>query len=144
MCSLHLFGTVCYIPGNYFASFPFLSFPFLSFFLGSEPNLVFNTDDNITTMQIGREQVAINEFAEALLVIPKTLAVNAAQDASELVAKLRSLHYQSQNEENKKDLTMYVSHLSIIIIINLSITCFLTFIVLWQPLYYYFIGLVWI
>ncbi len=108
MCSLHLFGTVCYIPGNYFASFPFLSFPFLSFFLGSEPNLVFNTDDNITTMQIGREQVAINEFAEALLVIPKTLAVNAAQDASELVAKLRSLHYQSQNEENKKELTMYV------------------------------------
>eukprot|EP00960_Hanusia_phi_P035519 751764-Hanusia_phi.AAC.4 len=43
-----------------------------------------------------REQMAIAEFAQALLVIPKTLAVNAACDATELVAKLRADHYHSQ------------------------------------------------
>jgi len=43
-----------------------------------------------------RHQLAIAEFAEALLVIPKTLAVNAAQDATELVARLRSNHSASQ------------------------------------------------
>uniref|UniRef100_A0A7S2ICY5 T-complex protein 1 subunit alpha n=1 Tax=Helicotheca tamesis TaxID=374047 RepID=A0A7S2ICY5_9STRA len=44
-----------------------------------------------------REQLAIQEFADALLVIPKTLAVNAAKDSSELVAKLRACHAKSQN-----------------------------------------------
>ncbi|ORY58169.1 T-complex protein 1 subunit alpha [Pseudomassariella vexata] len=43
-----------------------------------------------------REQLAIGEFAQSLLVIPKTLAVNAAKDASELVAQLRSRHAVSQ------------------------------------------------
>lgn len=43
-----------------------------------------------------REQMVISEYADALLVIPKTLAVNAARDASELVAKLRSAHAQGQ------------------------------------------------
>ncbi|KAF7555424.1 hypothetical protein G7046_g6556 [Stylonectria norvegica] len=43
-----------------------------------------------------REQLAIAEFAQALLVIPKTLAVNAAKDAAELVAQLRSRHALSQ------------------------------------------------
>ena len=41
-----------------------------------------------------REQLAVREFAEALLVIPKTLAVNAAQDALDLVATLRAYHHQ--------------------------------------------------
>merc|ERR1712083_362383 len=41
-----------------------------------------------------REQLAVTEFADALLVIPKTLAVNAAKDSSELVAQLRSKHAQ--------------------------------------------------
>lgn len=47
-----------------------------------------------------REQLAIIEFAEALLVIPKTLAVNAAKDSTELVAQLRSIHakYQKQSQ----------------------------------------------
>ena len=40
----------------------------------------------------GREQLAIAEFADALLVIPKTLAVNAAKDAIDLVAQLRAKH----------------------------------------------------
>jgi len=43
-----------------------------------------------------REQLAIAEFAQSLLVIPKTLAVNAAKDASELVAQLRARHALSQ------------------------------------------------
>ncbi|RXM90990.1 T-complex protein 1 subunit alpha [Acipenser ruthenus] len=49
-----------------------------------------------------REQLAIAEFAHSLLVIPKTLAVNAAQDATDLVAKLRAFHNQAQiNPESK-------------------------------------------
>jgi T-complex protein 1 subunit alpha len=44
-----------------------------------------------------REQLAIEAFADALLVIPKTLAVNAAKDSSELVAKLRAMHFKSQH-----------------------------------------------
>lgn len=43
-----------------------------------------------------RESHAVLEFAEALLVIPKTLSVNAAQDATELVAALRAEHAKAQ------------------------------------------------
>jgi T-complex protein 1 subunit alpha len=39
-----------------------------------------------------REQLAIGQFAEALLVIPKTLAMNAALDATDLLAQLRVEH----------------------------------------------------
>uniref|UniRef100_A0A7S2W807 T-complex protein 1 subunit alpha n=1 Tax=Mucochytrium quahogii TaxID=96639 RepID=A0A7S2W807_9STRA len=51
-----------------------------------------------------REQLSIVEFAQALLVIPRTLATNAAQDATELVAILRAQHAQGQleNIEEKK------------------------------------------
>eukprot|EP00887_Chlorella_sp_A99_P001984 scaffold18.g1984.t1 len=65
-----------------------------------------------------REQLAIAEFADALLVIPKTLAVNAAKvrssdwaqlavvngDATELVAKLRAFHYTAQSKADQRDL----------------------------------------
>ena len=44
----------------------------------------------------GREQMAVLEFADALLVIPKTLAVNAAKDAIELVAQLRAKHFAGE------------------------------------------------
>jgi T-complex protein 1 subunit alpha len=44
-----------------------------------------------------REQLAIQEYADALLVIPKTLVVNAAKDSSELVAKLRAAHAKAQS-----------------------------------------------
>ncbi|KAF2451343.1 T-complex protein 1 subunit alpha [Karstenula rhodostoma CBS 690.94] len=43
-----------------------------------------------------REQLAIAAFATALLAIPKTLAINAAKDSTELVANLRSRHALSQ------------------------------------------------
>ena len=46
----------------------------------------------------GREQLAIAEFADALLVIPKTLAVNAAKDAIDLVAQLRAKHVDCATE----------------------------------------------
>jgi T-complex protein 1 subunit alpha len=59
-----------------------------------------------TTME-GREQLAISEFAEALLIIPKTLAVNAAKDATELVAKLRAYHHLAQTNPEKKHLADY-------------------------------------
>jgi T-complex protein 1 subunit alpha len=45
-----------------------------------------------------KEQEAVSEFAQALLVIPTTLAVNAAVDAADLVAQLRAAHYKSQQE----------------------------------------------
>ncbi|KAK9376860.1 chaperonin Cpn60/TCP-1 family [Lipomyces chichibuensis] len=53
--------------------------------------------ENFATTLGSREQLAIAEFAAALLIIPKTLAVNAAKDSSDLVAKLRSYHATSQS-----------------------------------------------
>ena len=53
---------------------------------------------NDTLKLLNREQLAIADFAKSLLVIPKTLAVNAAQDASDLVAKLRAYHNSSQTK----------------------------------------------
>lgn len=43
-----------------------------------------------------REQLAIAEFSEALQVIPKVLALNAAKDATDLLAKLRVFHNAAQ------------------------------------------------
>ncbi|CAL9029232.1 unnamed protein product [Prunus brigantina] len=45
-----------------------------------------------------REQLAIAEFAESLLIIPKVLAVNAAKDSTDLVAKLRANHHIAQTK----------------------------------------------
>eukprot|EP00904_Undaria_pinnatifida_P011556 jgi/Undpi1/7530/HiC_scaffold_22.g10003.m1 len=63
--------------------------------------------ESFATTLGSREQLAIAEFAEALLVIPKTLAVNAAQDATELVAKLRAYHNTSQLQEDKTEYRHY-------------------------------------
>ena len=60
--------------------------------------------ENFAQMLGSREQLAIAEFAEALLVIPKTLAVNAAKDAIDLVAKLRAIHHTAQADETKATL----------------------------------------
>jgi len=59
--------------------------------------------EDFATSLGSREQLAIAEFAEALLVIPKTLAVNAAQDATDLVAKLRAHHYAAQTNAAQKE-----------------------------------------
>lgn len=53
--------------------------------------------ETFATTLSSREQAAISEFANALLVIPKTLTVNAAKDSTDLVAKLRSYHAASQS-----------------------------------------------
>lgn len=49
-----------------------------------------------------REQLAVAAFANALLIIPKTLAVNGAYDATDLVAKLRSYHHAAQTNPEKE------------------------------------------
>ncbi|XP_063991554.1 T-complex protein 1 subunit alpha [Diachasmimorpha longicaudata] len=59
--------------------------------------------ENFAMSLSSREQLAIAEFARSLLVIPKTLAVNAAQDAIHLVAKLRAYHNFSQTSSDTGD-----------------------------------------
>ncbi|KAK7267951.1 hypothetical protein RIF29_20632 [Crotalaria pallida] len=61
-----------------------------------------------------REQLAIAEFAESLLIIPKVLSVNAAKDATELVAKLRAYHHTEQTKADKKDLSRNNVYLALI------------------------------
>uniref|UniRef100_T1D225 T-complex protein 1 subunit alpha n=1 Tax=Cupiennius salei TaxID=6928 RepID=T1D225_CUPSA len=60
--------------------------------------------ENFATSLSSREQLAIAEYAKSLLVIPKTLAVNAAKDASDLVSKLRAYHNSSQTKPEHADL----------------------------------------
>merc|ERR1719247_1828057 len=60
--------------------------------------------ENFATTIGSREQLAIAEFAEAMLVIPKQLAVNAAQDATDIVAKLRSHHNAAQSDAAQAEL----------------------------------------
>ncbi len=52
--------------------------------------------ENFATSVGSREQLAIAEFANSLLCIPKCLAVNAAKDSTDLVSKLRAYHNNSQ------------------------------------------------
>ncbi|CXI42037.1 T-complex protein 1 subunit alpha, putative [Plasmodium berghei] len=56
-----------------------------------------------------REQLAIAEFAESLLIIPKILALNASYDSIDLVCKLRAYHTKSQvmNTDEPKDYRWY-------------------------------------
>ncbi|KAF6212960.1 hypothetical protein GE061_010673 [Apolygus lucorum] len=56
--------------------------------------------ENFATSLSSREQLAIAEYARSLLVIPKTLAVNAAHDSTDLVAKLRAYHNTSQTKKD--------------------------------------------
>lgn len=45
------------------------------------------------------EQLAVEAFGKAMLVIPKTLAVNAAKDATELIAQLCARHANTEDPE---------------------------------------------
>lgn len=50
-----------------------------------------------------KEQIPVMEFAEALLVIPRVLSTNAAQDTHDLLSKLTSIHKSVQaNPEDEK------------------------------------------
>jgi T-complex protein 1 subunit alpha len=60
--------------------------------------------EGLATTMGSREQLAVAQFAEALMVIPRVLTVNAAHDATELVARLRAHHYSSQTVEGKEAL----------------------------------------
>mmetsp|Transcript_16439 Transcript_16439/g.52315 ORF Transcript_16439/g.52315 Transcript_16439/m.52315 type:complete len:544 (-) Transcript_16439:74-1705(-) len=60
--------------------------------------------DQFATTLGSREQLAVHEFAQALLVIPKTLATNAACDVTELVARLCAKHAKSQREGGDEEL----------------------------------------
>merc|ERR1719401_2610074 len=73
-----------------------------------EVALSLHLEDHARTFE-SYEQWAISEYAEALLTIPKTLAVNAALDAIDLLATLRVRHYSSQTSQDtkKKDYKWY-------------------------------------
>jgi len=60
--------------------------------------------ENFASSLSSREQLAIAEFANSLLVIPKQLTVNAALDSTDLVAKLRSYHNTSQTKPDMREL----------------------------------------
>lgn len=62
--------------------------------------------DDFARMLRSREQLAIAEFSEALNVIPKTLAINAAKDASDLLSKLRSIHNKAQKSNDEESLKL--------------------------------------
>ena len=51
------------------------------------------------------EQLAVEAFGKALLVIPKTLAVNAAKDATELIAQLIAHHANKEGRFTGLDLS---------------------------------------
>ncbi|KAJ3321116.1 T-complex protein 1 subunit alpha [Boothiomyces sp. JEL0866] len=55
--------------------------------------------ENYATTVASREQLAIAEYAQSLLTIPKILAVNAAKDSTDLVAKLRAYHNAAQEPD---------------------------------------------
>jgi len=59
--------------------------------------------EHVAESMASREQLAIAEFAQALLIIPKTLALNGAHDATDLVAQLRGFHHAAQSDENRAD-----------------------------------------
>lgn len=60
--------------------------------------------ENFATTMGSRQQLAVAEFAAALLCIPRTLAVNGALDAVDLVARLRAHHNKAQSDPKARDL----------------------------------------
>jgi len=58
-----------------------------------------------------REQLAIAEFADALLIIPKTLTINAALDSIEMLSELRVAHYKSVTDPNQADKRFFGANL---------------------------------
>lgn len=92
---------------NYATSMVSLDFHLLGFLHGSTCSNC-SACISFSFNQGSREQLAIAEFARSLLVIPKTLAVNAAQDSTDLVAKLRAFHNEAQVNPERKNLKWWV------------------------------------
>lgn len=63
--------------------------------------------ESFATSLSSREQLAIGAFAQSLLIIPNTLTVNAAKDATDLVPKLRAYHHSSQVKTEHSQLKYY-------------------------------------
>lgn len=59
--------------------------------------------ESLATSMGSRESLAVQQFAEALMVIPRTLTINSAFDATELVSQLRSYHHTAQSVEGKEN-----------------------------------------
>ncbi len=51
-----------------------------------------------------RQQLAVAEFAAALLAVPRILAINGAHDAVDLVARLRAQHNKAQADKSARAL----------------------------------------
>ncbi|KFD55270.1 hypothetical protein M513_03911 [Trichuris suis] len=54
--------------------------------------------ENFANSVSSRAHLGLAEYAEALIAIPRVLAVNAGQDCSDLIAKLRAYHAQQITE----------------------------------------------
>ncbi|VDL59387.1 unnamed protein product [Hymenolepis diminuta] len=63
--------------------------------------------ENFAMTMGSREQLAVAEFARAMLVIPKQLAVNAALDSTDLISRLRSVHNTSQLKADNSDMKFW-------------------------------------
>jgi len=60
--------------------------------------------ESLATSMSSREALAVAQFAEALLVIPRVLTINAAHDAAELLASMKAHHHTSQVVAGKEAL----------------------------------------
>uniref|UniRef100_A0A5S6R661 T-complex protein 1 subunit alpha n=1 Tax=Trichuris muris TaxID=70415 RepID=A0A5S6R661_TRIMR len=58
--------------------------------------------ENFANSISSREHLGLAEYAEALMALPRALAVNAGQDCSDLIAKLRAYHAQQITQPNDK------------------------------------------
>ncbi|KAM7540983.1 hypothetical protein Aperf_G00000029009 [Anoplocephala perfoliata] len=63
--------------------------------------------ENFAMTMGSREQLAVAEFARAMLAIPKQLAVNAALDSTDLISRLRSVHNTSQMKSDNADMKFW-------------------------------------
>lgn len=63
---------------------------------GCSEMLMANAVQNLAATTPGKESIAMEAFARALRKLPTTIADNAGYDSSDLVAKLRACHAQSQ------------------------------------------------
>jgi len=68
--------------------------------------------ENFAMTMGSREQLAVAEFARAMLVIPKQLAVNAALDSTDLISRLRACHNTGQMNADKSEMKFWGLDLS--------------------------------
>ncbi|CAD7940473.1 unnamed protein product [Amoebophrya sp. A25] len=72
-----------------------------------ETQLSLHLDDFSRSLD-SKEQLAVAQFADALMVIPTTLTCNAALDAIDLTSKLRVAHHAARNDPaGKKELKFF-------------------------------------